>query len=262
MSIAKQECFPLILLVEDNIIALKFVENIATQAGVNFVSVTNGEDAFELLKHKHFDLLLTDLGLPGISGFDLAQLVRDWETISNSSPMPIIGLTAKDVQDIDDSYLETGFNKILAKPIYLKEMKNLLDTYCPVEKKDQPKSTKKKLDNLYQYPLFSPDLGIKNMGDENLLRDLLRLMINRVIPEDIAQIQKAYEDSDWNKIEEIAHKMKSGALYCGTVRMQFACQHFSDLQKGIYESSLEELYQQLIEVLYETKAYLKIWLQQ
>lgn len=259
---------PLILLVEDNIIALRLVETIVTQAGYRFISAVGGEEALDLAKAMTFDLIITDIGLPGISGAELTYLIRDWETKSNKNPVPIIGLTAHLLGESETKCLQAGMNKVLSKPIYLNEMQALVKEFVKkssdkrtVLGKDLPES-EEQLFALDQYPLLDLEVGIKNMGDKVVLNELLRLLVDEAIPEDSMAIQKAYEGKNWQLIEDLAHKMKSGALYCGTIKMQYACQYLERYRKAGHSLSLERLYQQLLQVLKETKLYVESWLEQ
>lgn len=122
---------PFILLVEDNAIALRIVEAIATQASCKFISTTVGEQALELAKSMDFDFILTDIELPGISGSQLAQTIRQWEHTVNKKPIPIIGLTAHALDRAEKECLDAGMNKLLAKPFNLKAMQELVAIYAP-----------------------------------------------------------------------------------------------------------------------------------
>lgn len=117
---------PRLLLVEDNIIALKFIEMIVTQAGGYFISATNGKHALELVKTVGFELIITDLELPGLSGIELAYLIREWEKTTNHRQVPIIGLTAHILSEAKKKCLEAGMHNVLSKPIYLQEMRDLI----------------------------------------------------------------------------------------------------------------------------------------
>ena len=72
------------------------------------------------------------------------------------------------------------------------------------------------------------------------------------IPQDKKAIQEAHANKDWATVERLVHKMKGGALYCGTLRMQYACQYLERYRKAGHTRLLEELYQQLLRVLHET----------
>ena len=64
------------LLVEDNSIALLMLENLVTKAGCHFTTATNGETALSLAKAHRFDLIITDLGLPALSGIEFTTQLR------------------------------------------------------------------------------------------------------------------------------------------------------------------------------------------
>lgn len=115
-----------VLLVEDNVIALHLIETMVTQAGLKFTSAIDGESALMLATSKPFDLIITDLGLPGISGYELSSAIRQWEKNKGKQPTPIIGLTAYALREIKKEYLHYGINSMLSKPINLKTIQALI----------------------------------------------------------------------------------------------------------------------------------------
>ena len=120
---------PHVLLVEDNVVALRLIETIVTQAGLKFTSALDGERALELAKTNVFDLIITDIGLPGISGYDLTYAIRQWEKSSHKKSTPIIGLTAYALCEIKDECLQSGINTMISKPIDLKTIQQLVKQY-------------------------------------------------------------------------------------------------------------------------------------
>ena len=120
---------PHILLVEDNVIALHLIETIVTQAGLRFTSATDGAQALTLAKSVYFDLIITDIGLPGLSGFELAEAVREWEKITLKNPIPIVGLTAYTLHEIEEQCLQAGINKMLSNPVSLKTIHELTNQF-------------------------------------------------------------------------------------------------------------------------------------
>ncbi|KTD01837.1 ATP-binding protein [Fluoribacter gormanii] len=117
---------PLILLVEDNIISLHMIENVVEQAGYQFYSAIDGEHALELLETNDFDLIITDIGIAGISDKNLVQCVRDMEKQAQKTPVPIIGLTTNTSAAKNNS-MRSEMNKILTKPIHLKMLQEVVD---------------------------------------------------------------------------------------------------------------------------------------
>ncbi|QMT60875.1 ATP-binding protein [Legionella sp. PC997] len=116
---------PLILLVEDNIISLHMIENVVEQAGYPFYSAIDGEHALELLETNNFDLIITDIGISGISGRNLVQCVRDREQRDKKTPLPIIGLTTSGETGNNPACAE--MKKVLTKPIHLKMLQEVVN---------------------------------------------------------------------------------------------------------------------------------------
>ncbi|MGQ3890442.1 Hpt domain-containing protein [Legionella sp. CNM-4043-24] len=120
--------------------------------------------------------------------------------------------------------------------------------------------TEEQLFQLEKYPLLDADLGIQTMGSRSLFKSMLNVMVTMALPDDLSQIKKAYADKDWDLVENLAHKIKSGAMYCGTIKMQYACQYLERYRKAGYSQSLDRLYHQLLDVLEETQISLTRWL--
>lgn len=261
---------PHILIVEDNLIALRIAETLTKQVGCNFSTATDGEQALKLIKATDFDLIITDVGLPNISGNELTRYIRAWEKTSNKKPIPIVGLTAQALGEAERECLKAGMNKVLVKPIYLHTMQAIIKQYITADDlaekhqggklgRDLP-DNEEQLFELDKFNLLDIEVGTANLGNVTVLNELLELMISQAIPEDLAFIQKAHAEKNWEQVENIAHKMKSGALYCGTTKMQYACQYLERYRKAGYFTLLEPLYQQLIQVVAETKNHLERWL--
>ena len=94
---------------------------------------------------------------------------------------------------------------------------------------------------------------------EGMLREILQ-MVHQDILVDGQAIEKAYVDNNWDTIEKLAHKMKGGALYSGTIRMKYACQYLERYRKAGHTAMLDTLYHQLLSVLQETKQCIEHWL--
>lgn len=264
-----------LLLVEDNEIALRMIEMNAQKSGCYYVSATNGEDAFELATSKKFDLIVTDIGLPGLSGNELTRKIRKWEKSLNKEPIPIIGLTAHGLTEAENESLNAGMNQVLSKPIKLAVLESVLFRFLPQlfnkapvmepEKtllgEDLP-DTEAKLFVVDSYPLLDCKEGISNLGSEMVLKDLLNSMISEEIPPTLKRLEEAYTRADWALIEKLAHHFKSAALYCGTIRLKYACQYIERYYKAGHRELLDKLYQQLIKVIHETEEYIRHWLQQ
>ena len=115
-----------ILLVEDNAIALKVLQNTVKKGQYTFQSATTGEEAFALATSVIFDLIITDIGLPALSGIELASLIRDWEKKNTKKTVPIIALTGHAVETAGKECFNAGINKVLTKPATLDDIQSLI----------------------------------------------------------------------------------------------------------------------------------------
>lgn len=267
-----------LLLVEDNEIALRMIEMNAEIAGCDYTSATTAEAAFELTNSKNFDLIITDIGLPGISGNELTRKIRLREKNLARQPIPIIGLTAHAIVEAEGESIQAGMNQVLSKPIKLNVLQSILSQLLPNKfkpsfsnedkDKDKPKqsilfhlpSDEKKLFLLDEYPLLEVKKSIENLGNEVILNNLLRSLIVEELPQALIRLKEAYHQKDWIKIEKLAHNIKSGALYCGTTKLKYACQYFEWYQKTGHIELLEQLFNQLIQVIHDTNYEIKKWL--
>ena len=250
---------PHLLLVEDNAIALRMVELITAQAGCRYTSAVNAEDALILAQSIDFDLIITDIGLPGFSGYELTQRIRDWETALHKPAIPIVGLTAH--AHAKNQCLQSGMNDVFCKPLNLDVMESILLAYVDGSLEDGTferighglPELDSQLFDLEQFLLLDMDHAVQRIGNKAVLLEMLNLMATQEIPNDERALNDAYVTGDWRAIEKLAHKMKGGAVYCGTFKMQYACQYLERYQKTGQTALLEKLYQQLIQVLDDTK---------
>ncbi len=119
--------------------------------------------------------------------------------------------------------------------------------------------TEEQLFELEQFPLLNIEKGLENLGSEATLLEVLRSIID-LIPKQKEELQQAFATGDWDGIEQLAHKLKGGAEYPGTIRMQIACQYLERYRKAGHSASLEKLYLQLISVLDKTHQVVADWL--
>lgn len=258
---------PHILLVEDNHIALEIVETNAVKAGCRFTSATNGERALALAKSMEFDLIITDVGLPSLSGTEMAMQFRHWESINNKKPIPIIGLTAHILQSEKDACMQSGINAVLSKPVDHHTIKKVVDEFVlfdPAQERSSTPVTQQALSALFNHHLSLPLLDVKkaiaSMGSLTLLRDSLTLLINKEIPKDIAVMNQAYQEKNWSTIEKIVFKLKGGAIYCGTARLLQICHDFERFRHTNSMEQLDSLYQQLLQIMVDTKQHIEQWI--
>ena len=100
-----------ILIVEDNKINQIVTQNILKKESFETFVVDNGFSAVEALRNQKFDLVLMDLNMPEMNGFEATQKIREFDTTT-----PIIALTAASIEEVKVKLQKSGLNDIINKP--------------------------------------------------------------------------------------------------------------------------------------------------
>ncbi|TRX03408.1 response regulator [Flavobacterium gawalongense] len=114
-----------VLLVEDNLINIKIAEKILKQWNVNVDTAENGLIAIEKYKSNAYDIILMDLSMPVMDGYEATAIIRSTNTL-----IPIIALTASSSYSYLEKAIKIGINECIIKPFNPKELNMKLRKYC------------------------------------------------------------------------------------------------------------------------------------
>ncbi len=106
-----------IMVVDDNVNTVKLMNAVLKRAGYNVISAYDGKEALNLLDTKHVDLILLDVMMPNMDGFELASLIRE-----SGMNIPIIMITAKGTAVDKRRGFISGTDDYMVKPIDEQEM--------------------------------------------------------------------------------------------------------------------------------------------
>jgi len=116
-----------ILLVEDNLINEKVAKASLERMGHQVEVAREGKTGLAKYRVDHFDLILLDLKMPGMDGFEVAQQIRKIEENNpKKNRVRIIALTAEDFEGIKDRCTKAGMDGMLRKPFNFAELTNIL----------------------------------------------------------------------------------------------------------------------------------------
>lgn len=113
-----------ILLVEDEVTLRDTIEEILDFNNFNVRTAFSGENALEILKDWHPDLIISDVMMPGISGFDLIKAVKEIPVISQ---IPFIFLSAMVAEQEHKKGLDLGAEAFIAKPFKTIELLKVIE---------------------------------------------------------------------------------------------------------------------------------------
>lgn len=119
-----------VLYIEDNHDNMKLMEHIFESLfeGVRLVTAKNAEDGIDLIRANHLDLVLMDIDLPGMNGFEALKMLQSDES---TSKLPVIAVSAHATKDQINKGLQAGFIEYVTKPLDLPELKKTITHYLP-----------------------------------------------------------------------------------------------------------------------------------
>jgi len=246
-----------ILLVEDDVLAQRIAANILSQSfSGNFDIVGTAKEALDFSKKNKYNLIFMDVGLPDMSGYDVAKKIRKTRGGSNKDTI-IIALTAHDSKIARKNSIKAGMNDFITKPLNEDKAnaiinKWLLSKHKRTKMHKEPKQTQKETESsgedLLKIKGDVIDLSI-GMAKINCDIDKAKGMIDMLIEgfkEGLPQLVEAKNNDNWDAIKALVHKHRGGSLYCGVPRFQEACTRLEHYLIQKKTKLREELYTQLL----------------
>jgi CheY-like chemotaxis protein len=115
-----------ILVVDDNAINRKLAVTMLARAGAEVASADSGEECLTIMNDGSFDLVLMDIEMPGLNGFETAQAIR---TDKSSDELTILAFSASLVTNMESRCENAGMNGFLSKPIHMEALISTLERF-------------------------------------------------------------------------------------------------------------------------------------
>ncbi len=190
-----------VLIVDDDPSQLDLTSEVVSMAGLSYEISRNGIEALELLQKNTYDLVLSDIQMPGMDGFELLEAIQNTPATQH---LQVIALSGR-IDVTPDEYLEEGFAGSLRKPYLPKDLINLIASILhitPVDQHPTPITTIANDDPSYSLD----DLMIFAQGDTESLRAILDTFIEST-QQNLVALQTALDQNNKDAIHQIAHRM-------------------------------------------------------
>jgi two-component system cell cycle response regulator DivK len=120
-----------ILYIEDNPDNMMLVQRALESRGYHFLKAMNGLSGVEVAEHESVDLILLDINLPDIDGYEVARRLRR-SSKAALSYVPIIAITANALKGDAEKALEAGCDVYMSKPINIRELWARVEAFVPM----------------------------------------------------------------------------------------------------------------------------------
>ena len=190
-----------IFILDDEPTQLALTAEIVSQAGFQHTTSNHPENAIRDLKKEPYDLILSDIQMPKMNGF---ELIRELKSHKKLKQIPVIALSGR-TEIRRKFYIEKGFETNIIKPFQARELLLKIAKILELDYTEtEVSTTKETIDRSTLYDLH--DLRVFTDGDQKSLEVLLKTFIENTRI-NLKQLQQANIDKDTKNVAFLAHKM-------------------------------------------------------
>jgi CheY-like chemotaxis protein len=205
-----------VLLVEDNDINRLYAKSILKNWQCFTDTAENGLVAIEKIKNQAYDVVLMDIQMPVMDGYETTKAIR-----LMNSPMrdvPVIALTANATKADVEKCMAAGMNDYLPKPFTPDDLYRKLFIDQKITPKQKAKTKTQVLSPVHQ--LYNLDyLRSVSGNNEEFIREMV-LTFTQTIPPLLVEMKQALKESDWPKLARQAHQIKPSFTLMGLTELR------------------------------------------
>lgn len=201
-----------ILLAEDNVVNQKVALRFLQKQGHRVVVAGNGKEALRILNEQPFDVVLMDVQMPEMSGFEATACIRAAEQ-GTSRHIPIIAMTAHAMKGDRERCLAAGMDDYLAKPIDAQDLAEVLQAVTSAPRAMEASGEG---DSPIDTVLDRAQMWERVDGDLELLTELVDLFVEEC-PRSLAAVSEAIARKDAGGLHRASHVLRGAVSnFCAT----------------------------------------------
>ena len=201
-----------LLIAEDTESVRDVLQRQLDKLGVEATFVENGVDALEAVRSNEYGIILTDLHMPEMDGYDVVKNIRE-DDKKLDRHFPVIALTADVQMSQRQVYMSHGFDECMLKPVSLGQFKRLLFRWGLMDNVnlERPQKSPEKTLEPQGKPAIDQEAIIRQMGglDADTI-EMLGMFVGMTAPL-IEKIELAQKDQNFSDLKEHAHSLKGAA---------------------------------------------------
>jgi two-component system, cell cycle response regulator DivK len=115
-----------VLYIEDNVDNMTLVRRVLEIEGYEVISAETGQDGLNKIQTNHPDIVITDINLPDIDGYEITRIIK---SDTKTSHIPVVAMTANVMQKHRDNVAAAGCDGFISKPINIDELPDQVEHY-------------------------------------------------------------------------------------------------------------------------------------
>lgn len=244
-----------ILLVEDNYLNQVLATKVLTNWNWKVDVADNGQIAVDKLQNKDYDLILMDIQMPEMDGYDATRYIRN-NLPPPKSTIPIIAMTAHAISGEMERCEEVGMNDYISKPFNEDHLYSKILTVLNINNAMEENSNPDNQINEHKYTDLTY-LKKLSKGDDDFVKQMISIFINQT-PTAIQKMEADLSNRDWASLRAVAHKMKPSFSFVGVTSLQEKIETIEDnAAQGTNPNLIADLIAQVKEVSLKAVAELQ-----
>ena len=196
-----------VLLAEDNPLNRKLVVSILHNRGHRVVVAQNGREAVETARKEPFDLILMDIQMPVMDGFEATRRIRAMEQETGAPRTPVVAVTAHVLEEEKDRCFCMDMDGFVGKPIRREEFLDTVEGIVGVAPVEEPLEPVEEEKAVLDRPKFMSIVG----GNMELVKELI-ILYWESLPNQMTQLREALDAGDAKGCRYYAHALKGMSL--------------------------------------------------
>jgi PAS domain S-box-containing protein len=214
-----------ILLAEDNVVNQTLALRLLGKLGHQVDVANNGQEALDLHDRNRYDIILMDVQMPVMGGFDATARIRERET-AGAHRTPVIAMTAHAMKGDRERCLQAGMDGYLSKPVHAPDLVEVLIHHAGHDDPSPPPATESAPPS---GPVFDRENVLANLGDDEDLLAQLIVMYSEDEPRMLTDIDTAIRSGDAEALHSAAHALKGAVSNFCASRAQAKAQQLERL---------------------------------
>jgi CheY-like chemotaxis protein/HPt (histidine-containing phosphotransfer) domain-containing protein len=211
-----------ILLAEDNVVNQRLATKILAKWGHSVVVASNGREAVDACEKERFDLILMDIQMPELDGFEATQILRAKEE-DGRGRLPIVAMTAHAMKGDREKCLTAGMDDYVSKPINRDELFSVIEKFAKGrEATSNSASVSSEDDAAFTTEVFDITEALKIVGGDRAFLKELADLFHENLPGYVSKIREAISMEDAVALEIAAHNLKGSVANFGAKRARNA----------------------------------------
>jgi CheY-like chemotaxis protein/two-component sensor histidine kinase len=242
----------LVLLVEDNLVNMMLAEQILSDWKCVVDKAENGKEAIEKLSENNYDLILLDIKMPVMDGYETAHYIRTKMPVPKCN-IPILALTAHAATWESEKCIEAGMNDFVTKPFNIHELQKKIQQVVSNSSSSTLINSNSMAENSFNLSY------LKNISKGNSAFELkmLQTFVEQTSIEK-EKIQTFFQNQQWDLLSGSAHKIKPSFHFVGAFETEALLKNIEDTARSKTNlEKLPELVSKFLDTCSRTLEYVK-----